>query len=149
MAAHTDTANSSRVGTVIEGGVIPCTPDHNNERMNNMRNRNVGINIRVTENEKKRIVLLAGKCGMSVSEYLRRLATGYSPREVPSDNFYAVRRLLEQLGDSVTGAELNERLARCLDALEGIYIRGEEAIRYGGDKHMGDTQQSGRSDKLR
>lgn len=45
-----------------------------------MRNRTFGINIRVTEKEKKRIEKYAKKCKLSVSEYLRQLANGYEPR---------------------------------------------------------------------
>ena len=140
MAAHTVTDHEMPFGISYSKEGFPLHPNYNYERMIDLRNRNSGINIRVTEAEKKRIVSYAKKCGMSVSEYLRQLGVGHSPREIPLDNFYAVRKTLEQLSGSVTGAELNERLARCLDALEGIYIRGEEAARYGGDKHMGNTR---------
>lgn len=44
-----------------------------------MRNRTVGINIRVTEQEKNRIEKYAKKCKLSVSEYLRQLANNYEP----------------------------------------------------------------------
>ena len=44
-----------------------------------MRNRTFGINIRVTEQEKKRIEKYAKKCKLSISEYLRQLANGYEP----------------------------------------------------------------------
>ena len=36
-----------------------------------MRNRTVGINVRVTVTEKKKVTMLARKCGLSLSEYLR------------------------------------------------------------------------------
>ena len=44
-----------------------------------MRNRTVGINIRVTVTEKKKVTMLAKKCGLSLSEYLRQRALGYEP----------------------------------------------------------------------
>ena len=44
-----------------------------------MRNRTVGINIRVTVTEKKKVTMLARKCGLSLSEYLRQRALGYEP----------------------------------------------------------------------
>lgn len=44
-----------------------------------MRKRTFGINIRATELEKKRIEKYAKKCKLSVSEYLRQLANGYTP----------------------------------------------------------------------
>ena len=37
-----------------------------------MRKRTVGINIRVTVTEKKKVTMLARKCGLSLSEYLRQ-----------------------------------------------------------------------------
>ena len=48
------------------------------------------INIRVTEKEKQRLESLAGKCGLSLSEYLRKRGLGYEPGPVLDDRFYAV-----------------------------------------------------------
>lgn len=50
------------------------------------RKRTVGINIRVTPQEKKRIVRFAKKCRLSVSEYIRQLAEGYTPQQLPGRN---------------------------------------------------------------
>ena len=44
-----------------------------------MRNRTVGINVRVTVTEKKKVTMLAKKCGLSLSAYLRQRALGYEP----------------------------------------------------------------------
>ena len=48
------------------------------------RKRTSVINIRVTPKEKQRIERYAAKCKLSVSEYLRQLANGYAPRELPA-----------------------------------------------------------------
>ncbi len=48
------------------------------------------INIRVTEKEKQRLESLAGKCGLSLSEYLRKRGLGYEPGPVLDDRFYVV-----------------------------------------------------------
>ncbi len=48
-----------------------------------MRKREAGINIRVTENEKRRMELNARRCRLSLSEYLRRLGFGYAVQVVP------------------------------------------------------------------
>lgn len=53
-----------------------------------MRNRNTGINIRVTDKEKEIITANASKCGLTVSEYLRQLATKHDPKELPRKNIY-------------------------------------------------------------
>lgn len=71
-----------------------------------IRKRERGINIRVTEQEKLRIERFAGRCKLTVSEYLRQLANGYVPQELPNDRLYdmcwQVELLLEDrryLGD--------------------------------------------------
>ena len=42
-----------------------------------MRSRTVGINVRVTVTEKKKVTMLARKCSLSLSEDLRQRALGY------------------------------------------------------------------------
>lgn len=41
-----------------------------------MRNKTRGINVRVTPEEKEKLTENAKYCGLSVSEYLRRLGLG-------------------------------------------------------------------------
>ena len=48
------------------------------------RQRNLGINIRVTPAEKKKIERNAKRCRLTVSEYLRKLAMDIEPKELPS-----------------------------------------------------------------
>ena len=48
-----------------------------------MRKRSVGINVRVSVTEKKKVTMLARKCGLSLSEYLRQRALGYEPGGQP------------------------------------------------------------------
>jgi hypothetical protein len=48
------------------------------------------INIRVTEKEKQTLDSLAAKCGLSLSEYLRKRGLGYEPGPLLDDRFYAV-----------------------------------------------------------
>ena len=90
-----------------------------------MRNRTFGINIRVTEQEKKRIEKYAKKCKLSVSEYLRQLANGYEPNEIPSDNFYLVSRDLEMMISDYRNKDddiMAKILRGCIDELYDIYI---------------------------
>ena len=47
------------------------------------------INIRVTEKEKAQLDKLAQKCGLSLSEYLRKRGLGYEPGPFLDDRFYA------------------------------------------------------------
>ena len=48
------------------------------------------INIRVTEKEKAQLENIAKKCGLPVSEYLRKRGLGYEPGPLLSDRFYEV-----------------------------------------------------------
>ena len=62
------------------------------------RKRKLGINIRVTAGEKKRIERNAKKCKLSVSEYLRQTALGIEPKELPSEEIIqSVLRLQKEV----------------------------------------------------
>jgi len=69
---------NNRHSVTAEMGTAPLTPNKL-KGMIFMRKRTFGINIRVTEQEKKRIEKYAKKCKLSISEYLRQLANGYTP----------------------------------------------------------------------
>ena len=87
------------------------------------RQRNIGINIRVTPEEKKRFTRLAGRCRLSLSEYLRQLANGYTPRELPTESVDWLCDQIEILmqeydhEDEAFKAELRARL----DELRRLY----------------------------
>jgi hypothetical protein len=84
----------------IPGGALPLRPRtkeavrnsddkpqkdrHGKEKLMANRQRNLGINIRVTPAEKKKIERNAKKCRLTVSEYLRKLAMNIEPKELPS-----------------------------------------------------------------
>lgn len=53
-----------------------------------MRERNTGINIRVTDKEKEIIVKKAAKCSLTVSEYLRQIGMQHDPKEIPRQKIY-------------------------------------------------------------
>ena len=55
-----------------------------------MKDNRKTINIRVTEKEKQTLDSLAAKCGLSLSEYLRKRGLGYEPGPLLDDRFYAV-----------------------------------------------------------
>ncbi|MCM1114081.1 MAG: hypothetical protein NC397_01135 [Clostridium sp.] len=53
-----------------------------------MNKRDKSIFIRVTQKEQNIIYNKAKKCGLSVSEYLRKMAFGHTPKTIPPDAFY-------------------------------------------------------------
>jgi len=62
-----------------------------------VRERAVHINLRVTEREKIIIVRNARKCGLSVSEFLRKLALGYVPKAMPPFEYQQLNQTLMML----------------------------------------------------
>ena len=46
------------------------------------------INIRVTAAEKRKLESMAAYCGLSLSEYLRKLGLGFVPRPALGEDFY-------------------------------------------------------------
>ncbi len=63
------------------------------------RQRDVGINIRVSPAEKRHITLLAHSVGLSVSETLRQLANGQKITAIPPEAYYQVRCELKAIED--------------------------------------------------
>lgn len=64
-----------------------------------MRKRCVGINLRVTPEEKRRMAATARRCGLSLSEYLRQRAAGYEPCWHPPGRLFEALAVLDRLAD--------------------------------------------------
>ena len=88
-----------------------------------MRNRTVGINVRVTVTEKKKVTMLARKCGLSLSEYLRQRALGYEPGGHPPKEVFDVLDRLDEIAESCSPATAAE-ISACADCLRDLLIGG-------------------------
>ena len=138
---HGNTTIAAVLPTVaIPGGALPLQPRsvmiHNSnsdssfdtvtERSNyNMpnRQRSLGINIRVTPEEKKKIERNARKCRLSVSEYLRQIAMKVEPKELPSEDILlSIMRLQAEIS-------LFERYSRSAANENGSKFYGDIAER--------------------
>ena len=89
-----------------------------------MRKRSVGINIRVTVAEKKKVTMLARKCGLSLSEYLRQRALGYEPGGHPPKEVFDVLDKLDEIAENCSareGAAINAQTDRMRDLLIGSH----------------------------
>ena len=64
-----------------------------------MRNRTVGINVRETPAEKHRMETAARRCGLTLSEYLRQQALGYTPQFHPPASLFSALEELDALAD--------------------------------------------------
>ena len=87
-----------------------------------MKNRTVGINIRVTVTEKKKVTMLARKCGLSLSEYLRQRALGYEPGGHPPKEVFDVLDKIDEIAKSCSmrdGAVISAQTDRLRDLLIG------------------------------
>ena len=87
-----------------------------------MRKRSVGINVRVSVTEKKKVTMLARKCGLSLSEYLRQRALGYEPGGHPPKEVFDVLDKLDEIaenGAAREGAAINAQTDRMRDLLIG------------------------------
>jgi hypothetical protein len=62
-----------------------------------MRERTYQINFRATENERTRYIRNAKKCGLSLSEYLRKLANGHEPKSLPPVEYGELMRMVSDL----------------------------------------------------
>ena len=87
-----------------------------------MRKRSIGINVRVTVTEKKKVTMLARKCSLSLSEYLRQRALGYEPGGQPPKEVFDVLDRLDEIAENCSareGAAINAQTDRMRDLLIG------------------------------
>ena len=87
-----------------------------------MRKRSVGINVRVSVTEKKKVTMLARKCDLSLSEYLRQRALEYEPGGHPPKEVFNVLDKLDEIAENCSareGAAINAQTDRMRDLLIG------------------------------
>ena len=87
-----------------------------------MRKRSVGINVRVSVTEKQKMTLMAKRCGLSLSEYLRQRALGYEPGGHPPKEVFDVLDKIDEMAESSSvrdGAAINAQTDRVRDLLIG------------------------------
>ena len=88
-----------------------------------MRNRTVGINIRVTVTEKKKVTMLAKKCCLSLSEYLRQRALGYEPGGHPPKEVFDVWDKLDDIAERCSARDETDIVAQT-DRMRDLLIGG-------------------------
>ena len=90
-----------------------------------MRKREAGINIRVTENEKRRMELNARRCRLSLSDYLRRLGFGYEVQVIPQKELFRIYKAvsyLESDADDLSKEQIREQLQDIKAKLLEVYL---------------------------
>lgn len=81
-----------------------------------MRSKTLGINVRVTPEEKEKLLKNVGYCALSLSEYLRRLGLGKDVEATIREKEYRVFRKLKQLKADCEQLETSE-IARRIDEI--------------------------------
>lgn len=84
-----------------------------------MRSKTLGINVRVTAAEKEKLSENAFYCGLSLSEYLRRLGLGKDVKAATSEKEYKAFRLVRQLKKDFDLLERSEILYR-INTIENL-----------------------------
>lgn len=89
----------------------------------------MGLNVRVSPAEKQRIQTAAGRCGLTLSEYLRQRALGYAPRFHPPQAFFSYLTWMDNLTDQLARLDppLAEQYRRCREGLLDSLLRKEDA----------------------
>ena len=87
-----------------------------------MRKRSIEINVRVSVTEKRKMTLMAKRCGLSLSEYLRQRALGYEPGGHPPKELFDVLDKLDEIAEGCSvrdGVAINAQTDRLRDLLIG------------------------------
>ena len=88
-----------------------------------MRKRSVGINVRVSVTEKRKMTLMAKRCGLSLSEYLRQRALGYEPGGQPPKEVFTVLDKIDELAESESSSP-HSSIVDCTDEIRDLLIGG-------------------------
>lgn len=84
-----------------------------------MRSKTQGINARVTPAEKEKLSEGAMYCGLSLSEYLRRLGHGKNVKAATDEKIHKTFRLVRELKKDLDTLEKSEILYR-LSVIEDL-----------------------------
>ena len=107
-----------------------------------MRNRSVGINVRVNEKEKKKLQRNAKKSGLTLSAYLRKTGLGQKIYEIPDENFYKVYTGIVELKNEFSAKYdeegIEEKITKIQSDFLDIYNHKDN-----GDDENGDNKNMG------
>ncbi|MPM74900.1 hypothetical protein SDC9_121889 [bioreactor metagenome] len=67
-----------------------------------MRNRNIQLNIRLTEDEMEDLKRYSKSCKLTTSGYIRMLINGYVPKETPPKEYDQLLRIMTEIHRELT-----------------------------------------------
>ncbi len=106
-----------------------------------MRKRTVGINVRVTESEKRKLELNARRCHLSLSAYLRKLGFGHAVQTLPQKEMYQIYKAvsyLESGADGLSKGKIKEELQDIKSKLLEVYLSESQGDNDGSDEDLAD-----------
>ena len=89
-----------------------------------MRNRTIGINVRVTENEKKKLQRNAKKCNLNLSSYLRKAGLQKEIYSMPNEELRKIYAGIVELKNEflyMSNEEIKEKITKMQSDFLDIY----------------------------
>ena len=80
------------------------------------------IAFRATDLEKKRITVLAQKCGLSISEYVKQRALGYAPQPIIPEAIFLLLEKTGQLQDLTASPETDYAICTLLKEISDTLL---------------------------
>ena len=105
-----------------------------------MRNRTIGINVRVSENEKKKLKRNAKKSGLNLSAYLRKCGLQQEIYAIPDENIYKIYTGIVDLKNEfpyLNNEEINEKITKMQSDFLDIYNYKKDGDDNGNNENMG------------
>ena len=105
-----------------------------------MRNRTIGINVRVTENEKKKLQRNAKKCNLNLSSYLRKSGLQKEIYSIPDEELRKIYAGIVELKNEfpyMSNEEIKEKIAKMQNDFLDIYNHKKDGDDNGNNENMG------------
>ncbi len=105
-----------------------------------MRNRTIGINVRVSENEKKKLQRNAKKSKLSLSGYLRKSGLQQKIYEVPDEKIYKIYTDITDLKYQfpyLNNEEVKEKIEQMQSDFLDVYNHKGDDDTDGNNENMG------------
>ena len=83
-----------------------------------MKEKNARLELRLSVKEKEQLEQIAKKCGLPVSEYLRKRGLGYKPGPLLDERFYAMYSMLCEISNLPLQPETEAVLIAILNDLQ-------------------------------
>lgn len=105
-----------------------------------MRNRTIGINVRVSENEKKKLQKNAKKSNLNLSSYLRKSGLQKEIYEIPDEELRKIYAKIVELKNEfpyMSNEEIKEKIAKMQSDFLDIYNYKKDGDDNGNNENMG------------